>query len=118
MEHHLIDGEPDFLHTHKIVAKVLPVLIREHMRQSGHHPNQYQMDEICAIGREIDLLSPAVDDGKNRPDNSEYPWPSQKEVLVLAPCDWDFRVDQRLRTPSGKLLLKTAFAIIEEFAAS
>ena len=112
-EYEIKDGSPDFSRSHNVIKKVLPVLVREHcLRHEKVNLDIAQIRDIC---REIDLLAPAVDDNGNRPDNSEYPWAGTRDgqPVVQAPSDWSFSVDQRLRTPTGKLLLKAAFALLE-----
>jgi hypothetical protein len=111
-------GEPEFLHDHKVVGKTLPLLVKEHCRKHGGGLNSQQFREICAIAQEIDVLSPAVNLGKKRPDNSEYPWLALQDgvPVAIAPCQHSFRVAGRLSTRTGALLLKSAFAICEKLA--
>ena len=77
------------------------------------------MQEIRNMCREIDLLSPSVDDDGRRPDNAEYPWPAIVDTVpvVCAPCEWSFPVQNRLYTPLGKLMLKSAAAILDKLAS-
>ena len=113
------DGPPELLRSHGVIAKVLPTAVREHRSRAKHRAlrrdEMRQMRDLC---REIDLLAPAVDADGKRPDNCEYPWPGthQGRAVVWTPCSWTFRIDDRLRTPLGRFLLKTAFALCEEAA--
>ena len=117
--HRAIDGPPDFLGTHGVIAKVLPMAVKEYrVRAKERALRRDEMEQLRALCREIDLLAPAVDDDGRRPDNCEYPWAGwqQGQPVVWAPCQWTFRVDARLRTPLGQSLLKTAFALCENAA--
>jgi hypothetical protein len=91
---------------HNVVAKVLPVLIRENWRHIGFvkQPDMTQIRELC---REIDLLHPQVDDDGKRPENVEYPWLGSSGAIEV-PALWKFRLAQRLYSNPGKLLLKAA----------
>lgn len=116
IEHDLAQGPPDFLHSHKVIAKALPLIVREHLRRNqATEVSHHRMREFREICVEIDLLSPAVDAAGDRPDNCEYPWSAvqARRPVVHAPCEWDFRIDNRLRSPAGKELLKAVCALVE-----
>jgi hypothetical protein len=111
---YLYQASPTFEHVlhHNVVSKVLPQLVRRYARGVGvaRTLDTATLNELRDICREIDLLQPGVDDDRRRPDNCEYPWLAiqngQEQVVV--PMRASFRVDQRLRTPLGRLLLKVA----------
>lgn len=99
---------------HAYVAKHLPTILKVHLAQ--HHnegQTQHLMRHFRHLAREIELLSPAVDDGGRCPDNCEYPW----EV-----SDGDIRVPAKDRftnlnlneTPGGRTFLKYVRHAISE----
>ena len=118
----LYQSSPAFEHIqhHNVVAKVLPQLVKAHARSVGdaRPGDAARLNELRDICREIDLLQPAVDDDGRRPDNCEYPWLNRRdgEEFVLSPVRAKFRVDERLRTPLGRLLLKVAAAVSQKLA--
>jgi len=111
----LTDDMEDLRWTHNVVAKVLPLMIREHWRRIGFSqpPNLSEIREIC---REIDLLHPQVDDGGRRPDNVEYPWKDGRgNVFFPAAPPRPFSVLQRLeKSPTGRKLRKAAIVLTRE----
>ena len=97
----------DVLRTkHNVIAKVLPVLIKEHWRRIGfvRSPNMAPIQKLC---REIDLLHPQVDDNERRLDNVEYPWLGSSGGLEV-PAQWKFSLAGSLDSNTGRLLLKAA----------
>jgi hypothetical protein len=111
---------PRFDRIHSVVARVLPIVVRARPRAGGYDARavRLRLAEIREICREIDLLAPAVKDGENRPDNSEYPWPSRDGTSIIPPCEHKFRIDSRLGSPAGKMLLKIAIGLTQELATS
>lgn len=99
----------DLHFSHNVVAKAFPALVRRHWQSIGlgAKPNTNQMRDLC---REIDLLHPQVDANKSRPDNVEYPWSVLRDgkPCVVPPASEEFRVSQRLLSPSGRQLMKAA----------
>ncbi len=79
--HRCLGGtDPETLmHSHGVAAKVLPQIARELLRRSAFatelpvSPSQIE-PIVRQLAREVDLLTPAVDDDGRRPDNCEYPW--------------------------------------------
>jgi hypothetical protein len=51
------------------------------------------------LAREIELLSPAVTDDGQRPDNCEYPWEDAGAQLHV-PLDWTFAPSGLLTAPA------------------
>jgi hypothetical protein len=92
---------------HNVVAKVLPVLIRQHWAQIGFTTPRPELDYIRYLCREIDLLHPQIDDAGRRPDNVEYPWPVGPTDAKV-PATWPFRITERMESNTGRLLLKAA----------
>jgi hypothetical protein len=101
--------DEEFRKNHNVIAKVLPVLIRDHWRRIGfvQPPNLASIRELC---REIDLLHPQVDDNGRRPDNVEYPWTGSSGTTEV-PARWKFPLVSRLHSNPGRLLLKTAVSL-------
>jgi hypothetical protein len=94
---------------HNVVGKVLPRMIVEHWRRIGF-TQRPDMAAIRALCREIDLLHPQVDDNGGRADNVEYPW-IDAGGDAISPTRWRFPLAARLRSPSGRLLMKAAIAL-------
>ncbi len=75
-----------FEQKHDVIAKVLPILaLQVFSSQDDFSPRRGQRAAIQQMAQEIELLSPSCDSAKNRPDNSEYPWPDGKGE-VQTPC--------------------------------
>ncbi len=75
------------------------------------------MRDIMHLARQIELLSPAVDDGGRRPDNCEYPW-AISSTAVSIPALHNFSRLSLLTDPVGRSLLKYVHAAIEELIAA
>jgi hypothetical protein len=108
----------DVRSTHNVIAKVLPMLIREYWRRVGFAGNVdgARLRRIRELCREIDLLAPAIADDGRRPDNSEYPWAAVRNgtSVVLIPCKEPFQIAERLRSTDGKQILKIASYACQE----
>jgi hypothetical protein len=54
-----------------------------------------------------------VRDGGKREDNVEYPWRTIRDgkPAVVAPADEHFRVEDRMKTPTAKLMMKAAIVL-------
>lgn len=110
---------PDFDRSHNVIAKVLPLVVKQFSRSNGlgrRLAEKGRIERIRVLCREIDLLAPSVDLGGKRPDNCEYPWLSESEDRVLAPCEHGFSIARKLRSEDGLLLLKAAAVSAERFA--
>lgn len=108
-----VGGFNSFERSHNVIAKVLPAVLREHWRrvELPAAPDEGLFQRHRELCREIDLLAPAVDDGGHRRDSCEYPWQDIDETagpVIRVPAEWTFPLDQKLRTPTGKRLLKAA----------
>ncbi len=77
---HRCDTGSDPLHaqsSHAYTAKVLPLVIREQIERLGPADAKrlrWVSSGIRPLAREMELLSPSVNDGGTRPANREYPW--------------------------------------------
>jgi hypothetical protein len=111
---------PEFHRTHNVIAKVLPLLVKQSWKEAGYSspPEAARVGRIRDICRQIDLLCPAVDDSRRRLDNCEYPWPSQNSESIDVPCDTTFEVENRLRSKDGEMLLKVAGRYAQTLAGS
>jgi len=67
---------------------------------------------IRSLARKIELLSPAVDDGGNRPANCEYPW-MDATGRVVVPAEYDVKIDLH-RDTAGRRLLKIIHSAVAE----
>lgn len=93
--------------SHAYIAKNLPVIARQQLNQltkGALARNDYRLVAIKHLSREIELLSPAVDDGGRRPDNCEYPW--EQDRVIQTPADHSFPNLKMLTDPMGRTLLK------------
>ena len=103
--------------SHAYIAKTLPVIAAE---QAADYPRPRRRHRsadraLRQLAREIELLSPAVDDGGRRPDNCEYPWEDAAGV-VLVPAERSFPNLDLLQGPAGRDLLKVLETAIHELA--
>lgn len=110
----------DVQSSHAQIAKRLPAILREVMRAAGQSAHPHVQSVIVRkmerIGRELELLNPAVDDNGRRPDNCEYPW--QDGGVIRSPLDYAFVVADLLReTPFGPRVLKLLKQAFEHEAA-
>jgi hypothetical protein len=67
------------------------------------------------LAREIELLSPAVNDGGKRKDNCEYPWDYGGKINV--PAEWPFANLDLLTALAGRSILKRIREAIERMAS-
>jgi hypothetical protein len=75
----------DLQGSHAYIAATLPVILRDQLQLSKAKPAFLRTLLRFAkhLAREIELLSPAVDDGGRRPDNCEYPWEDTGKKLWI-----------------------------------
>jgi hypothetical protein len=103
-----------FQTSHAYVAKVLPVVVTQHLKASRKY--EWALRNIRHLARQIELLAPSVDDGGKRPDNCEYPWEDgHGQVFVRA--EWTFPNLSLLTEPAGRMLIKTVVAVANRLAA-
>jgi hypothetical protein len=102
-------SKPDDLQTsHAYIAKNLPLIAEMQYIKACNKPLQGQvwfMPDFRNLAREIELLAPAVDDNKRRPDNCKYPWQDAKG-LVIIPAEYPFSRCGALQEQPGRLFLK------------
>lgn len=102
-------SRPTDLHaSHAFVAKTLPVLANDVLRELGgrwakHTTLRFHLRLLKTLAREIELLAPSVDDGGRRPDNCEYPWEDRQGKLHV-PAEFDFPSMRFLSAPVGRIL--------------
>jgi hypothetical protein len=121
--HRCLGGaDPDTLmHSHGFAAKVLPQIARELLRRSvfaAELPAARSQIEpmVRQLAREVDLLTPAVDDDGRRPDNCEYPWEDPGGALHV-PADQEFeRLGTLHRHRAGATFLKIVATAAAELA--
>jgi hypothetical protein len=103
--------------SHAHVAKQLPTLVKLYMsRDAGRMPkNNWIVDAIRPLARQIELLSPAVRDGGRSPQNCEYPWVAS-DGSVVAPADQTFGFSL-LFERAGITLLKVMRQAAEDLKA-
>ncbi|QVL30587.1 hypothetical protein KIH39_17225 [Telmatocola sphagniphila] len=106
----LIDGgtPPESLQSsHGYVANPLPLVIRAQLEFMGEDQNNRVglLKYTRYLASEIEVLNPAVDRNGQRPDNCEYPWEDDREILH-SPLDWQYIPLQRLRDRFGPSFVK------------
>ena len=109
----------DLQSSHAYIAKTLAAVIRDELGLLTRKRNWISAFSRYAkhVAREIELLSPAVDDGGRRPDNCEYPW-LDGQLKLFVPMEWTFSVENLLVDANGRLLLKLISAAIDRHAHS
>jgi len=116
---HLLKGGSrvsDLKQSHAYIAKHLPTIVRQQMIQEGENERVANSirDQCKRLAREIELLSPSVDDGSRREDNCEYPWVHGAALYV--PAEWAFANLNLLTEPNGRNILKRIRQAIEHLA--
>ena len=105
--------------SHAYIGSVLPLLIRRSLLALGNTISNKDALFIArnakSFSREIELLSPAVDDNGNRKDNCEYPWVDTTGVLRI-PADHEFRSLGFLKKRFGLVFLRLVALAIHELA--
>jgi hypothetical protein len=107
----------DLQASHAYIAANLPVILRYQLLLVNAKPGVIRsiLQFTKRLAREIELLSPAVDDGGRRPDNCEYPWEDVAKKLWI-PADYQFFANQLLFQPHGRTVLKLIRAAILRLA--
>ncbi len=108
----------DLQGSHAYVSGNLPIIVRYQLQLTNAKPAVVRSILRFAkrLSREIELLSPAVDDGGRRPDNCEYPWEDATKKLWI-PALHKFFANQLLFEPHGRTVLKLIRAAILRLAA-
>ena len=118
---HLCDTGSDPLQvqaSHAYTAKVLPLVIREQVERLGPADAKrlrWLSHAIRPLAREIELLSPSVDDGGRRPANCEYPWVDAAGELRV-PAESAFPNLAALDSHLGTVFFKLLRAAIDRMA--
>jgi hypothetical protein len=100
--------------SHGYTRRVLPLIFRAGFsREFNRELRQkaWLLQHIGHLAREINFLSPAVDDSGKRPDNCEYPW--EETGVVVVPAERQFTNLDFLRAPAGRLFIKLVGHAIE-----
>ena len=100
--------------SHAYIASTLPIIVQDQIaRTTGKRPKAwaYILRLSRQIAREIELLSPAVDDNNRRPDNCEYPWEDSAGLLHV-PAEYAFPTLNLLTSPAGRTFLKLVYEAI------
>jgi len=92
----------DMQGSHAYIAANLPVILRNQLQLINAKPAVVRNIVRFAkrLARELELLSPAVDDGGRRPDNCEYPWEDAAKRLWIRRIN-KFFANQLLFEPHG-----------------
>ena len=105
--------------SHKGPERVIPIIAKQLYAREAIESQVSREKAIRAIrdlAREIELLAPAVDDGRLRPENCEYPWEDDQGRLQV-PAKHDFSKLSGLHLyPMGRTFLKVVAIAIEELA--
>jgi hypothetical protein len=106
----LIDGgtPPEALQTsHGYVANPLPLIIRAQLEFMGENLRARTglLNFTRHLAAEIEVTNPAVDRNGQRPDNCEYPWEDDRQILH-SPLDWQFNPLRLLRDRFGPSFVK------------
>ena len=103
----------DLQTSHAYTAKSLPIVVRQQIVAFGYRLRDaaWVIQHSKHLAREIELLSPAVTDDGQRPDNCEYPW-EDAGALLHVPLDWTFAPSGLLTAPAGRTFLKLVHAAI------
>ena len=93
--------------SHAYTAKQLPLIVRHLLDMENARPGLARdlLHFTKRAAREIELLSPSVEDDGRRPDNCEYPWQDASGQIRL-PVDYSFPIEQLLQERHGRTLLK------------
>ncbi|CAN5186621.1 hypothetical protein BH10PLA2_BH10PLA2_28020 [soil metagenome] len=113
--HLILAGTPpaSLQSSHGYIANPLPVVIREQLIVMRRDLNGMAGVLIYSrhVAAEIELLNPAVNRARQRPDNCEYPWEDGMGEL-RSPLDWTFHPSKLLTDPTGRTFLKLLRAAI------
>jgi len=90
--------------SHGYIAKPLPGILRKYLAERARGQRLHLMRHFSHLAREIELLSPAVDDAGRRPDNCEYPWEIGGGSICI-PAEHQFSNLDLLTQPDGRTFL-------------
>jgi hypothetical protein len=102
--------------SHAYTKKNLPVVLRDELviQNAGAGLIRDFLKYARTLAREIELLSPAVDDVGQRPDNCEYPWEDGKKLWT--PMAYTFFTEQLLTHRHARTVLKLINLTIKRLA--
>jgi hypothetical protein len=106
----------DLQSSHAYTAKTLHLIAKNFFAHNSSRPLpkcSFRLSLIKNLARQIELLSPAVNDNQKRPDNCEYPWESPTGIIHI-PCEYEFPNLNLLNEPGGRELLKLVGKAIQE----
>jgi hypothetical protein len=117
---HLLEGGSrlaDLKQSHAYIARNIPLIVWGQMNLEGASKRAANAARQSSkrIAREIELLSPSVNDGGKREDNCEYPW--EEGGFVRVPAEWTFPNLNILTEPAARNILKRVRTAIERLAS-
>lgn len=92
------------------LREILRAYIANTFRSIDHERSV--MKRFKLLAQEIEILNPAADDDKRRPENCEYPW--FDGARVLSPLDYSFPAVDLLDQPNGIRFKKALKEAIED----
>lgn len=92
--------------SHGYIANPLPVIVKQQILHMGLDLGRMKgvLEKVRHLTREIEILSPAIRRGGQRPDNCEYPWECGDRVV--SPLDWSFSTSRLCTESAGRTFLK------------
>ncbi|MGF1578168.1 MAG: hypothetical protein ACFCD0_02265 [Gemmataceae bacterium] len=99
--------------SHGYVAKPLPEIIKHELALAGKKASSQTglVTSARHFANEIEALHPSIDRGCQRPDNCEYPWDDDQQVL-RSPLDWTFAPSRLAEMPFGRQIVKLIWQAI------
>ncbi len=117
--HLIVSGSApeDLQSSHAYVTKHLPNVFKNQLSRRGASPKNPRglLTQIRHLAHEIEILNPAVDRDRQRPDNCEYPWRAGAEVK--SPLSWTFDTLRLCRVNHGPTFLKMLRRAIDKIRA-
>ncbi len=106
--------------SHAYAAKAIPLIAKQLFSRRSLQidiPQAKAMEAIRRLSREVELLSPSVDDGGRRPENCEYPREDGGGDLHI-PAEHEFTELSRIDLHrAGLTFLKVLVTAVEELAS-
>ncbi len=86
-----MNGHESVKNSHAYISRTLPTIARQFYAaiNDNNQITHWEMAEIRRVSHEIQVLSPACNDGGAREDNSEYPWEDGQGKIHI-PCEYNF----------------------------
>ncbi len=99
-------SDPDAIQgSHAYLGKNFQPIARIHYARRHKRAPDHLLRQMCRLAREVELLSPAVDDGGSRRDNCEYPW-KRSDGSLCVPANYSFPNLSLLTELPGRVFLK------------